>query len=151
MHTLFGKCFRTTNIIESANSSVARYTRHITRWTTADQQMRWTAIALMKMEPSWNKIHNYRRLPMLQRVLTNEINQRLLKQNSDSKPSRISTRKRIQSYRCCSEFLTTKSINGCSNRIQIQSHRDFQLESGHSLEIESSDQNSVDAYIHALE
>lgn len=94
LHSIFGRCFLTTNIIESANSGVARYTRHITRWSTADQRMRWTALALMELEPSWNKIHNYRRLPMLQLAIQNEINQQRFKQILDSKPSRISTRKR---------------------------------------------------------
>lgn len=94
LHAVFGRCFRTTNIIESVNSSVARYTRHITRWRSADQRMRWTALALMEVEPSWNKIQNYRRLPMLQRALQIEVNKRLLTLESDTKPKRISTRKR---------------------------------------------------------
>lgn len=88
------KSFRTTNVIESVNSMVARYTRHITRWTTADQRMRWTAIALVEMEPNWNKVHKFRLLPMLQRLIQKEVNERTLELSSKQKPKRISTRNR---------------------------------------------------------
>lgn len=91
---LLGRSFRTTNIIESVNSGVARFTRHITRWTTVDQRMRWTALALMEMEPTWNKSHNFKRLPMLQRAVQQEINKRELDRSSTLEPKRVSTRKR---------------------------------------------------------
>lgn len=94
LHHIIGRSFRTTNIIESVNAGIARYTRHITRWTTADQRLRWTALALMEMEPSWNKVHNFRRLPMLQRAVQKEINNRSLDLSSKLETKRISTRKR---------------------------------------------------------
>ncbi len=94
LHHIIGRSFRTTNIIESVNAGIARYTRHITRWTTADQRLRWTALALLEMEPTWNKVHNYRRLPMLQKAVLKEINKRSLDQTSSLKSKRISTRKR---------------------------------------------------------
>lgn len=94
LHHIIGRSFRTTNIIESINAGIARYTRHVTRWTTADQRLRWTALALLEMEPSWNKVHNFRRLPMLQRIVQKEIIKRSLDLSSSLKSKRISTRKR---------------------------------------------------------
>jgi len=94
LHKLLGRSFRTTNIIESVNSGVARFTRHITRWTTTDQRLRWTALALMEMEHAWNKVHNFKRLPMLQRAVQKELDKRSLDQPSTRKPKKISTRKR---------------------------------------------------------
>lgn len=94
LHNHLGRSFRTTNIIESVNSGVARFTRHITRWTTTDQRMRWTALALMEMEPTWNKVHNFKRLPMLQRAVQKELDKRMLDRSSKPEPKKISTRKR---------------------------------------------------------
>lgn len=94
LHNVLGRSFRSTNIIESVNAGIARYTRHITRWSTADQRLRWTALALMDMEPTWNKVHNFRRLPMLQRAVQKELNKRLLDISSKAELKRISTRKR---------------------------------------------------------
>lgn len=90
----FKRAFSTTNIIESANSVIARKTRHITRWTTADQRLRWSALALLDFEESCNRIHNFSRLPMLQKIITNEIQQRLHQHHHPSKASRFSTKKR---------------------------------------------------------
>jgi transposase-like protein len=90
----FKRAFCTTNIIESANSVIARRTRHITRWTTADQRRRWSALALLDFEESCNRIHNISRLPMLQNNIANDIQQRLHKHQTPSKASRCSTKKR---------------------------------------------------------
>lgn len=94
LHNHLGRSFCTTNIIESVNSGVARFTRHITRWTTTDQRLRWTALALMEMEPTWNKVPNFKRLPMLQRAVQQELNKRALDRSSTLEPKRNSTRKR---------------------------------------------------------
>lgn len=90
----FGRSFATTNVIESANSTIARYTRHITRWTTGDQRMRWCALALLEIESSWRRVHGFTRLPSLQRTLQQEVNKRIFNQQSQMTPSRISTKKR---------------------------------------------------------
>lgn len=90
----FRRTFSTTNPIESANSAIARFTRHITRWTTGDQRMRWCALAMIEIETSWRKVQNYTRLPMLQRAIKQEVNQRVNDQQSQLKSSRVSTRKR---------------------------------------------------------
>jgi len=53
MRSVFGGSFGTTNVIESANSVMARRTRHVTRWTTGDQRLRWSALVLLDAEQSW--------------------------------------------------------------------------------------------------
>jgi transposase-like protein len=91
---IFSRSFSTTNIVESVNSGIARFTRHITRWTDGNQRLRWAAMALMELEPNWNRVQNFKRLPMLQRAVQQEVNQRIKEATSDSKPNRISTKKR---------------------------------------------------------
>lgn len=90
----FGRTFSTTNLIESANSGIARFTRHITRWSTGDQRMRWCTLALIELEASWRKVRNFARLPILKQIIAKEVNKRIDDQQSQSRPSRISTKKR---------------------------------------------------------
>lgn len=90
----FAKSFSTTNIIESTFSITEALTKHVKRWTTADQRLRWYAASLSDIESKWRKVQNHRRLPMLQRAITIEINQLLNNLPPDSKPPKFSTRKR---------------------------------------------------------
>jgi transposase-like protein len=90
----FKRAISTTTIIASANSVIARRTRHITRWTTADQRLKWSALALLDFKGSCNSIHNFSRLPMVQNIIANEIQQRLHQHHHPSKAFRFSTRKR---------------------------------------------------------
>jgi len=94
LRSVFGRSFATTNVIEAANSAIARTTRHITRWTTGDQRMRWCVMALLDAESSWRKIHRFQRLPMLQRAVSKEVLQRIQSHTFEQSPSRISTKKR---------------------------------------------------------
>lgn len=82
----FTKCFSSTNIIESTFSTATSLTRHVKRWTTADQRLRWYAAALSEIEPKWRKVLNHRRLPMLQRAMLIEINQAMNNHATTSKP-----------------------------------------------------------------
>lgn len=65
----FGRTFATTNAIESASSAIARFTRHITRWSTGDRRMRWCTLALIEIELSWRKVRNFSRLPILRNAV----------------------------------------------------------------------------------
>lgn len=94
LRSVFGRSFGTTNVIESANSSIARRTRHVTRWSTGDQRLRWSALALLDAEQSWRRVHNYKRLPMLQRAIKDEVNNRIQSNQPKAKVSRFSTKKR---------------------------------------------------------
>lgn len=90
----FGRTFATTNAIESANSAIARFTRHVTRWTTGDQRMRWCTLALIEIESSWRKVRNFSRLPILRNTIVEEVKRRIDNQQSQPKASRFSTKKR---------------------------------------------------------
>jgi transposase-like protein len=90
----FGRTFATTNAIESANSAIARFTRHVTRWTTGDQRMRWCTLALIEVESSWRKVQNFSRLPILRNAIVEEVKRRIDNQQSPPKASRFSTKKR---------------------------------------------------------
>lgn len=92
--TQFGKTFRTTNCIESVNSGIARYTRHITNWTSVDHRLRWAAMALIELESRWKKSHKYLDLPILHKAIKSEVKRRALKNSSGVGAKRISTRKR---------------------------------------------------------
>jgi transposase-like protein len=89
----FKRAFSTSDIIASANSVNASRARHIIRWTTADQCLRLSALALLDCEESCNRIHNFSRLAMVQNIITNEIQQRLNQSHFPSKASCFLTRK----------------------------------------------------------
>jgi len=61
---------RTTNIIESAFSSLRRHTRNVTAWGDSDQVNRWLATGLAKAEKSFRRVPGYRQIAKLQRKLT---------------------------------------------------------------------------------
>jgi putative transposase len=59
----------TTNIIESAFSSVEQICRNVKRWHDGDQRLRWVASALLWAESRWNRIHHREQLPLLVKEL----------------------------------------------------------------------------------
>lgn len=65
----------TTNIIESAFSSVEKICRHVKRWHDGDHRLRWVASSLLWAESRWNRIHHREQLP----VLVKELELALLK------------------------------------------------------------------------
>jgi putative transposase len=54
----FSRSFGTTNCIESLNSQIQKYTRKVKHWQTADQRLRWVAMAIMNAELRMNKVSN---------------------------------------------------------------------------------------------
>jgi putative transposase len=58
-----------TNMIESAFSSVETICRNVKRWYGGDQYLRWIASALVWAESRWHRIHGYRELPILVKEL----------------------------------------------------------------------------------
>ena len=69
-----GISLKTTNCLESINSQVERFTDRITFWKDNNQRHRWVASALLEIEKSMRKIKGYRYLPMLRKVLQQELN-----------------------------------------------------------------------------
>lgn len=58
-----------TNLIESAFSTVETVCRNVKRWRGGDQYLRWVASGLLWAESRWNRIHGYRQLPVLVKEL----------------------------------------------------------------------------------
>lgn len=58
-----------TNLIESAFSTVETVCRNVKRWHGGDQYLRWVASALIWAESRWNRIHGYKELPLLVKEL----------------------------------------------------------------------------------
>ena len=58
-----------TNLIESAFSTVETVCRNVKRWQGGDQYLRWVASGLLWAESRWNRIHGYRELPILVKEL----------------------------------------------------------------------------------
>ena len=54
-----------TNLIESAFSTVDTVCRNVKRWQGGDQYLRWVASGLLWAESRWNRIHGHRELPIL--------------------------------------------------------------------------------------
>jgi putative transposase len=58
-----------TNLIESAFSTVETVCRNVKRWQGGDQYLRWVASGLLWAESRWNRIHGHRELPILVKEL----------------------------------------------------------------------------------
>jgi len=58
-----------TNVIESAFSTVETVCRNVKRWRGGDQYLRWVASGLLWAESRWNRIHGHRELPILVKEL----------------------------------------------------------------------------------
>lgn len=67
----------TTNCIESVMSQMAQYTDKVDRWHNSGQILRWTATALLDIEPRLNRIIGYRYLNMLRIRLLEHIKKQL--------------------------------------------------------------------------
>ncbi len=56
---------RTTNLIESLNSSIETYTRNVKRWRGGTMAQRWVSAALLDAEKRLCRVRGYRDLPRL--------------------------------------------------------------------------------------
>ena len=59
----------TTNLIESAFSSVETICCHVKRWHEGDQRLRWLASALLWAESRWNRVPHREQIPILVKEL----------------------------------------------------------------------------------
>lgn len=59
----------TTNLIESAFSTVDTVCRNVKRWNSSDHRLRWLASALIFAEAKWNRLHGYRQIPLLNKEI----------------------------------------------------------------------------------
>ena len=58
-----------TNLIESAFSTVETVCRNVKRWQGGDQYLRWIASGLLWAESRWNRLQGYREMPILVKEL----------------------------------------------------------------------------------
>ena len=73
MFALVGISLKTTNCIESLNASAKDYCSNIDSWKNSSQKNRWLAIAILEIEPRLNKIHGYKNLPRLCKVVEKHV------------------------------------------------------------------------------
>jgi len=67
------RSLKTSNCIESLLSQVAQKTDKVDNWKNSNQRQRWTASALLLIEPKLNKISGYRQMKTLRIALQKEI------------------------------------------------------------------------------
>jgi len=69
-----GISFKTTNCLETVNRQLERFTHRVNFWRHSDQRQRWTATALMEIEPRLRKVKGYCHLNALRKAMS-QINQ----------------------------------------------------------------------------
>lgn len=74
----FKKSFSTTNIIENLNSQIGKYTRKVKYWKTSDQRQRWIAVSLFEAEQKMHRVNNFKNLNILQEVIKQEVQRKLI-------------------------------------------------------------------------
>jgi transposase-like protein len=67
------RSLKTTNCIESVLSQVAQKTDKVDYWKSSNQRQRWTAAALLEIEPRLNRISGHRQLKTLRTGLQKKI------------------------------------------------------------------------------
>lgn len=67
------RSLKTTNCIESVLSQVAQKTDKVDYWKNSSQKHRWTAAALLEIEPRLNRISGHRQLKNLRVALQTRI------------------------------------------------------------------------------
>ena len=72
----FSRSFGTTNCIESLNSQIQKYTRKVKHWQTADQRLRWVAMAIMNAELRMNKVSNSKDLKKMTTKIKSHVESR---------------------------------------------------------------------------
>lgn len=70
---ILGKSLKTTNCMESILSQVERLCCKVGRWHNSLQKQRWTASALLDIEPNLNHIKGWRHLPKLREAIQKEL------------------------------------------------------------------------------
>jgi len=69
----FARSFGSTNIIESLNSMIGKYTRNVKRWTNSEQRYRWVISAVIEAEQRMSKIINAAKLNELKKAIKKHI------------------------------------------------------------------------------
>lgn len=67
-----GISFKTTNCLENVNRQLERLTHRVSYWKNSDQRQRWTATALLEVEPRLRKVKGFRHLKALRKAMNQE-------------------------------------------------------------------------------
>lgn len=67
-----GTSFKTTNCLENVNRQLERLTHRVSYWKNSDQRQRWTATALLEIEPRLRKVKGFRHLKALRKAMNQE-------------------------------------------------------------------------------
>jgi hypothetical protein len=70
---LIGKSFKTTNCLESINSSTQKFCGKVKKWKNSSQKERWLASVLTEIEPTLRRVRNYEHLNALRVALKKEL------------------------------------------------------------------------------
>ena len=70
---LIGKSFKTTNCLESINSSTEKFCGKVKKWKNSSQKERWLASALTEIEPTLRRVRGSEHLPKLRLALKKEL------------------------------------------------------------------------------
>jgi putative transposase len=67
-----GTSFKTTNCLENVNRQLERLTHRVSYWKNSDQRQRWTATALLEIEPWLRKVKGFRHLKAFRKAMKKE-------------------------------------------------------------------------------
>lgn len=81
------KSLSTTNCLESVMGQIGQYTDKVDRWHNSNHILRWTATALLDIEPRLHRIRGYQYLRLLRHKLRETINQRQVRDLPTSQES----------------------------------------------------------------
>lgn len=73
VHAQLSRHLSTTNCLESVMAQVEQYTARVDYWRDGAQIQRWSAAALMEIEPRLNRLRGFRYLPLLQEHIRQEL------------------------------------------------------------------------------
>lgn len=85
MASIFSRSLSTTNCIENINSQITKYTRNVKNWSNSNQRQRWIAAALLEIECTLKKIHNFKHIDKLQEAIKNHLRKKPLQKISTKK------------------------------------------------------------------
>jgi len=74
VNKVLNKSLRTSNCIESLNSTIQDRVGRIKRYNSSSQRYRWVAMALLEIEQGLRKIRGFKHIPLLQKALLNFVN-----------------------------------------------------------------------------
>jgi hypothetical protein len=69
---------KTTNSLESLNSQLEQYNRHVSYWKNYSQRQRWVARALLENEPNLKKIKGCKHLTLLRLAMVRDDEKQFL-------------------------------------------------------------------------